>query len=421
MTTLFYSVLTTPKTKRWLMMLDRLEIKAYTGKELAQVLGCTRRTVVSDAKEIKEFFQSTLVLLGDEGGYLIEFKEPRNYYQKKQTLLEKEPLFRMVDDLIKNEERSNQEWAQKLQLPIATYTRLKRQLNQILSAQYGVKLSATTNQILGAEIRIRQFFYDFYFTLPLYPKDLTKQIRDIRTYEVRLPSSKWQLNQRQLQGWLAIAERRMSQGYALPQRKEDLPLCQKLADALDPTHQIAISEQEKAALFLAAIEEEQFLRPVIQTEFLYQFSSHAWKTILAMEEMEKQLLLFQTLIRLMRDFFHLPYEKKNSENSKRAEEELLEQMIHSFINEKQRLEQAVSVHYQLIGPPALQRWIKSVVCACLEARGYLVYEGNPSATTRLQVTNRSDGTIRNAEILLSSIPDQAEIANQIKQYDRRQS
>ncbi|SFE56981.1 HTH domain-containing protein [Enterococcus casseliflavus] len=421
MTTLFYSLLTTPKTKRWLMMLDRLEVKAHTGKELAQVLGCTRRTVVSDAKEIKEFFQSTLVLLGDEGGYLIEFKEPRNYYQKKQTLLEKEPLFRMVDDLIKNEERSNQEWAQKLQLPIATYTRMKRQLNQILSAQYGVKLSATTNQILGAEIRIRQFFYDFYFTLPLYPKDLTAQIRDIRTYEVRLPSSKWQLNQRQLQGWLTIAERRMSQGYALPQRKEDLPLCQKLADALDPTHQIAIPEQEKAGVFLAAIEEEQFLRPVIQTEFLYQFSSHDWKTILAMEEMEKQLLLFQTLIRLMRDFFHLPYEKKNSENSKRAEEELLEQMVHSFINEKQRLEQAVSVNYQLIGPPALQRWIKSVVCACLEARGYLVYEGDPSATTRLHVTNRSDGTIRNAEILLSSIPDQAEIANQIKQYDRRQA
>lgn len=421
MTTLFYFLLTTPKTKRWLMMLDRLEVKAHTGKELAQVLGCTRRTVVSDAKEIKEFFQSTLVLLGDEGGYLIEFKEPRNYYQKKQTLLKKEPLFRMVDDLIKNEERSNQEWAQKLQLPIATYTRMKRQLNQILSAQYGVKLSATTNQILGAEIRIRQFFYDFYFTLPLYPKDLTAQIRDIRTYEVRLPSSKWQLNQRQLQGWLTIAERRMSQGYALPQRKEDLPLCQKLADALDPTHQIAIPEQEKAGVFLAAIEEEQFLRPVIQTEFLYQFSSHDWKTILAMEEMEKQLLLFQTLIRLMRDFFHLPYEKKNSENSKRAEEALLEQMVHSFINEKQRLEQAVSVHYQLIGPPALQRWIKSVVCACLEARGYLVYEGDPSATTRLHVTNRSDGTIRNAEILLSSIPDQAEIANQIKQYDRRQS
>lgn len=403
------------------MMLDQLEVKAHTGKELAKVLGCTRRTVVSDVKEIKEFFQSTLVLLGDEGGYLIEFKEPRNYYQKKQTLLEKEPLFRMVDDLIKNEERSNQEWAQKLQLPIATYTRLKRQLNQILSAQYGVKLSATTNQILGAEIRIRQFFYDFYFTLPLYPKDLTEQIRDIRTYEVHLPSSKWQLNQRQLQGWLTIAERRMSQGYALSQRKEDLPLCQKLADALDPTHQIAIPEQEKAGVFLAAIEEEQFLRPVIQTEFLYQFSSHDWKTILAMEEMEKQLLLFQTLIRLMRDFFHLPYEKKNSENSKRAEEELLEQMVHSFINEKQRLEQAVSVNYQLIGPPALQRWIKSVVCACLEARGYLVYEGDPSATTRLHVTNRSDGTIRNAEILLSSIPDQAEIANQIKQYDRRQS
>ena len=143
-----------------------------------------------------------------------------------------------------------------------------------------------------------------------------------------------------------------------------------------------------------------------------------------MEELEKQRSLFQTLIQLMQTFFHLPAsEQPAAEAVAEDEQVLLDQMITAFTQEKHRLAHAISVRYQLLGTPALQRWIKQEVCAQLAACGYLVYEAdavvNPPVRSRVQVTNRLEG--RRVEIQLSPIPDQAEIANQVQQYAQRKA
>jgi hypothetical protein len=426
MTHLFYALLTTPKTKRWLRMLDQLEEQALTGNELAVLLDCTRRTVVSDVKQMKESFQSTLSLLGDEFGYLVKLEHPQKYYQEKQVLLENEVLFFLVDTLFENQKRSNKELAEQLCLSMATFTRLKHYLNQVLQGSYGLKLSSTTNQVIGPETRIREFFFDFYFTLPLYPKVLTEKIRRMRGAKMPKLTTRWQLKQAQLRGWLMITNTRIKQGEHLLENGYDQQMCHKLAQAFDPAEKLALPALEKAALFLATLDEAQFLRPVIQTEFIYQFSTASWRMLLTIEEAGNHVLLFQTLIQLMGEFFHLPYEQehekqKTQEVSQSTEDKLLNQLIALFLQEKAQVEKSIFVIFRLVGSQALQRWIKEEVRCQLRQRGYHLYEEanaiHNSSLPRVHVTN-SPNALRQADISLTTVPTRKEIDEQVQQYQK---
>ncbi|GEB28756.1 transcriptional regulator [Enterococcus casseliflavus] len=423
---LFYHLLTTQKIKRWITLLDYVEEKPFTGNELARRLDCTRRTVISDIKEIKELFKSTIILLGDENGYFLELQNPRKYYQKKQDLLKNEPLFLMADTLFENHERTNQELARLLQLPITTFNRVKRHFSSVLQRNYGLNLTKTSNRVVGLETRVRQFFFDFYFTIPLYPEALLEKIKHRRAYESSIPKSKWQMNHKKLQGWLTITEVRLKQGYNLPKSTTNPQICKRLAEALDPTYQLDMSEREKASLFLASIEEHQFLSSLVQTEFMYQFSSASWGSLLAIEEDEKHVYLFKTLIQLLKEFFHLPFELEFEETNNRergsesVEEKLLNQFITNFLKEKQKVNWAIFVRYNLIGPQVLKEWIKKEVHSQLKELGYFLLEEenvtNGFSIPRLQVTNVQEGIERNSEIYLSAIPDIEEISMQFHQY-----
>jgi biotin operon repressor len=422
MTDLFYQLLTTPKIKRWILLLDQLEDTYITGNQLAKLLDCTRRTVINDVKEIKRGFNEAIFLLGDENGYLLELQDPRLYYQKKQELLEGERLFQMVDTLFEDQRRTNHEWAAQLQLSPATFARTKRQLNAILDTKYGITLSPATNEIIGKETRIRQFFYEFYFTLPLYPKALAQKVRQMHDQEPIRPSSKWQLKQTPLQGWTTITCKRIKQGHVLIQEGADQELCQKLALALDPSCRLDLPAQDKACLFLAALEEQQFFRPVVQTEFIYHFSPSHWGTLIEATETERHGLLVQTLIHLMKEFFHLPYELDDGINDEGetslAEEKLFEQLSALILKEKQKLDQSISVSFRLIGPKVLQEWIKKEVRKQLEINGYWLFEGELSAQggvmPRIQITNHPN--LHPTTICLQMIPDEEEIKEKIEMY-----
>lgn len=83
-----------PKTKRWFGILALLEeFRPVTSQGLADQVHCTKRTIQSDIKEIKDYFRHTITLIGDDEGYHFSFQNPSMYLQKKQALLENEPLF----------------------------------------------------------------------------------------------------------------------------------------------------------------------------------------------------------------------------------------------------------------------------------------------------------------------------------------
>jgi transcriptional antiterminator len=92
-------------------MLDQLEEnQTVTGKGLATKLSCTQRTIQSDIKQIKKYFDATILLLGGENGYHFSLRHPVSYTKKKQALIVHEPLFFYADQVLAGTRRTNQEW-----------------------------------------------------------------------------------------------------------------------------------------------------------------------------------------------------------------------------------------------------------------------------------------------------------------------
>ena len=122
MTQLFYHLIHQVKTKRWFGILDRLEATpTLIAQTLARQTQCTKRTIQSDIKEIKAYFDSAIILTGDDEGYQFSFQDPACYREKKQTLLDHEPLFLLMHQLVNGTRRTNQEWARILAVSTASF------------------------------------------------------------------------------------------------------------------------------------------------------------------------------------------------------------------------------------------------------------------------------------------------------------
>lgn len=71
---------------------------------------------------------------------------------------------------------------------------------------------------------------------------------------------------------------------------------------------VFLPAQEKATLVLLSLDEEQFLNPVKQLEFIQQFGPRTQKKQLGQEEDYRTAHFFEGLIMLMDAFFQLPSE-----------------------------------------------------------------------------------------------------------------
>lgn len=101
-------------------------------------------------------------------------------------LLNKEKLFLFVDQFATGKCLDNQQWKAYLDVSSARFQRMKRQLQTLLTTYYGIKIEYKTNQLWGVEAGIRQFLYDFYFTLPLYPRFLSEYIQNLHQEKVAI-------------------------------------------------------------------------------------------------------------------------------------------------------------------------------------------------------------------------------------------
>ncbi len=133
MSQLFYHMIYQEKTKRWLMMLDQFATnQTMTVKDLATKLSCTQRTVQSNIKQIKKYFDASILLLGGEDGYHFSFRSPTAYIRKKQALLDQEPLFFYADQLVAGIRKTNQEWAETLNLSPASFGRISHERSNVV-------------------------------------------------------------------------------------------------------------------------------------------------------------------------------------------------------------------------------------------------------------------------------------------------
>lgn len=82
---IFYQLIHQEKTKRWFSISEHLEEKqTLKAQELADLVGCTQRTIRTDIKEMKQYFSTDVELISDGGGYHFYFKNPRQYLEKQR-------------------------------------------------------------------------------------------------------------------------------------------------------------------------------------------------------------------------------------------------------------------------------------------------------------------------------------------------
>ncbi|MBO1097899.1 HTH domain-containing protein [Enterococcus casseliflavus] len=423
MNSLFYELLYNGKTKRWFELLDTLEEKEQiTTKELGEQTGVASRTIFSDLKKLKSYFGQSIRLIGDESGHHFSLIDPQAYYQKKQTLLGDDALFLFLDQLAAGKRLENHQWVHYLNLSSAQFARIKRHLQELLKTRYDLKLVSKTNQLTGEEASIRQLFYDFYFTLPIYPESLAAQIKTMQTEKLNLQANPWQLDVSRVDQWLKIANLRIAQGYCLPDQRAENPQQAALVQALDQAINVMLPAPEKATLFLVSLDERQFLNPLTQKEFIRTFSPliHTTFPVQSTEGLVYQL--FDTYLSLLETFFQLPKltDRSNGYQDIRSKAIVLDQLLTRFRAEKNQYSATVCVSYQLLGPLAVRRWIQAAVeVACRKAGLHVIDRQkmtHPGFIRQVQVTNLPGMEKTPSTIHLSALPTKKEIDHQVAAY-----
>jgi len=420
MNALFRQLIYKTKTRRWFELLTLLEQKEHVMvKEFVDQTHYTRRTILQDVKELKTYFGSSILWIGDENGYHFSLQNPYIYERKKQRLLAEERLFLFFDYLANEHPLDNDQLAQVLEVSLASFNRLKHQLQGILRKDYRLNLDAETNLLVGEEADIRQVLYEFYFTLPVYPEGVGKKVKDLCQNQTPVLAGKWQLNNTRMNQWLHIAQMRVFKGKVLPENNTELSLQETLIQAFDRQVTVSLPDQEKAPLFLLALDEEQFLNPLTQKAFLQTFSSSWCRYFLVREDEGLAYQFLSTYLSMMRLFFRLPrFNRKDTSSNEEAQ--VLDQLLTDFFREKEKYQKSLYVTYKLTGSAALKRWIKKEVEERLIQAGRVVVEPpaveQPLFLQHLQVSNEPETLDQKVGVFLPLIPKKEEIQQAIHSY-----
>lgn len=419
---LFKHLIHKTKTRRWFELLGTLEEGEHVRvNSLVAKTKYTRRTILNDVRELKAYFGSSILWIGDETGYHFSLQDPYAYEQKKRALLAEERLFIFFHRVASGDQLDNGQWAQALGVPSASFGRMKHQLQTLFTQHFQVRLDAETNILVGEEASIRQLLYDFYFSLPTYPETLAETIHQIRMNQIKVRKGEWELDNQRLNQWEVIVQLRMTQGKELPQKNDGSSLQAALVQAFDRQVASDLPVQEKAALFLLSLEEEQFLNPLTQKLFLRAFSetNAGYWLVRADEGLAYQFL--GTYLSLMRLFFQLPalYTEHNIAMCDQEEAVVLAQFMQVFLQEKENYHKAIYVTYRLSGSKALKRWIKKEVEAALAQAGRVVVDApaynQPLFLRHVEISNEQDFFQTKGSLCLPQIPRKEEIHQVIAQ------
>lgn len=420
MQALFHQLVFTTKTKRWLTLLEVLEEEEHViAQTLIAQTGFGRRTIMEDMRAVKAYFGKTIQLVGNEKGYYFSFFDPKGYYEKKQALLEEEKLFLFVDQLAAGKRLDNQQWTAFLGVSSSGFQRMKRQLQTLLKQQYGLQLVTKTNLLHGQEASIRQFFYDFYFTLPLYPTVLQENIRHLHQEKTMVQEGPWQLDPKIINQWLKLFNVRVEQGYCLPDQGKHKDVQATLVQALDQQMNVALPAPEKAALFLLSLDERQFLNPFMQKTFIQAFSPTKEPYLLVRETEGLTYRLFDMLLFLMETFFQLPLlEAEVPETHKK--DALLAALMTHFSAQKKLYSETIVLSYDLVGPSALKRWIKTEVEVAGKERGLHFADASlvnrPGILRHIKITNQNQKMRSTGDIELPQFPTKEAIRCILSDY-----
>lgn len=213
---------------RWFQILSKLEHShKISTKELSQLIGISTRTIFSDIKEIKQYFENIITIVSSKKGYTFKLNHKLAYIEKKKSLIELEPILTILSGIFYGKNRSILEWADELFLTDRTLRTHLKKLKPILK-HYQLKLTYPILNIEGKEIDIRNFFLAIFYeedTLPHFifpPNVINNIITDMSHTEFdhfHLNVSRFRLSY-----LLFITYQRISNGYKMDMSKEILTI-----------------------------------------------------------------------------------------------------------------------------------------------------------------------------------------------------
>ncbi|MGM0213476.1 helix-turn-helix domain-containing protein [Enterococcus sp. AZ109] len=173
MNELHLKFVSTKKTLRALKILNTFERKALSSSQhLSSITQSTMRTVLKDVQELKEYFGDTIDLQSTNSGFLFEIIQTGEYIELKRAMLNHEPLFQLMKNILSQEIFSLTKTADNLHLSESS---LARYINDIRPVLKAYSLTITTRRIVdiqGDEINIRHFFQDFFYESEITPHTL---------------------------------------------------------------------------------------------------------------------------------------------------------------------------------------------------------------------------------------------------------
>lgn len=150
-------------TERWMRILNVIEQQnMFTIVGLSQQLGVSKRTILKDVSELKNYFEESAIFESNTSGYFFKEKNRRLYHEDKEALLQSEIWFEIISDIFYGELVSVGELADRYNYSESTMLRSVAQINEVLK-EYQLSLSLKPVDLVGKEGNIRKFFFDFFY------------------------------------------------------------------------------------------------------------------------------------------------------------------------------------------------------------------------------------------------------------------
>lgn len=398
--------------KRQLMILRQLEnCDRLSGVQLAEAVSASRRTVISDLEEIRQFFEKSAEISAASSGYELRIKDLAAYQKQKKALLAEDPNLILLHLLCQQVPNVPEKTAEATGLSSQTFTKQTRYIEGIL-AHYGLILDKKKWQIVGPEANIRIFYNAFYFREKEQPYTIFKHLSDELSLKV-VPEVK--LDTVQAEQWLKVFLLRAKQGGCLPERPEMIDVCRLLLQktgfqAFLFNKPIAFAEQELAILLILTMDEEALLSFLMQNAWIKAEVpvdlDQVLKEILGEKRAEMaddQVLLHMTLATILLDrLFHVPIKQpapeativemnrksvgENRTGLTKAGYHYFADLAKTYLNKQTHLKKQLLIDYQIAGPRKIHQWVKRELNDWLAQQGIRVISEQKNAYSFLKAS-----------------------------------
>ncbi|MBC2115326.1 helix-turn-helix domain-containing protein [Listeria booriae] len=215
----FIQLIAEKKVRRQIKVLQKIYDAKFpiTVDEIAEDLDISKRTLSRDIKDIEHSFPEQEVLeLNTVYGYSID----HSHYVDDliARISEESPLLLIVNGIFQEEFKSIDEWADELFISTSTLHRYLTHLKNILK-EFKLELSLTPIAILGKEVNIRHFFFNFFYNMNdistiSHPTEAehTIHIKVLAEYDEIRKTINYTQYRRALY-WIMVVNNRIKQGY----------------------------------------------------------------------------------------------------------------------------------------------------------------------------------------------------------------